>query len=213
MTSMFLEKLIARHNLGENIVDLSLDSAFKKFFLDANNKYYLAYLIYFLTGLSTNYSVRHLKYNESKVKMISDINVYVRKKTIILSTFYDFNNVNLKNNKLVIGNNYIKKEKYITKINFIRSDEKKLCYDNIDKTTKNYYINLNYLEILYKRHRISKKEKKLIILVEREKKILINLFKNDIYMNDILNNINNYSTDKNFILEYDYEIYIKDNRK
>ena len=68
---MTLEKLKIseelKRDLEKNILDLKLDSAFKKIFSDESNKYYLAYLINYCTGFDISYVEKHLKYKNGFV--------------------------------------------------------------------------------------------------------------------------------------------------
>ena len=50
-TNSLIEKIIEREHLDTEILDLTLDPAFKKVFLDERNKWYLSFLISYCTKM------------------------------------------------------------------------------------------------------------------------------------------------------------------
>ena len=71
-----------------------------------------------------------------------------------------------------------------------------------------YDINLEYLkEELYNKNKINREEKRLLIFIEQDKKILESLYKGDVKMKEIVNEVEEekYKNDYSFLLEYDKE--------
>lgn len=60
-----VREIYERNHLDTEILDLTLDSAFKKVFSDEKNKWLLAFLIDYCTNLGINYILKHLKYKNN----------------------------------------------------------------------------------------------------------------------------------------------------
>ena len=234
-------------DLEENIVDLKLDSAFKKVFSDESNKYYLAYLINYCTGMDIDYVEKHLKYknnfvsgnNLSKKIGDTDILVEVEDKVINIEMNKIISETLIRKNKDYVS--FLKSEnvdkirdgkskrKFIMQINvsatsrFKGKENERLVYE-IELREKNlnipdvynseiiYDINLEYLKNnLYNKKKITKKEKNLLLFIERNKNELDKLFGGDRRMKNILSNIKSigYLKDKMFAFEYDREAFRK----
>lgn len=73
-----------------------------------------------------------------------------------------------------------------------------------------YDVNLDFFEReMYKKDILTSEEKKFILLVETDKKILKEICKKEREMNDMLEDVNNLRYDKSFLFEYDHEAHQK----
>ena len=118
---------------------------------------------------------------------------------------------NSKLDKLIIQINISTKAR-IPKTNellyeIVRMD-KNLKVEDVYNSEIIYDINLEYLkEELYNKNKINKEEKRLLIFIEQDKKILESLYKGDVKMKEIVNEVEEekYKNDYSFLLEYDKE--------
>ena len=86
--------------------------------------------------------------------------------------------------------------------------DKNLKVEDVYNSEIIYDINLEYLkEELYNKNKINKEEKRLLIFIEQDKKILESLYKGDVKMKEIVNEVEEekYKNDYSFLLEYDKE--------
>jgi len=176
---MITQKLVNEEvlkDLEENIVDLKLDSAFKKVFSDESNKYYLAYLINYCTGMDIEYVESHLKYKNNFIsgrnldKKIgeTDILVEVEEKVI-----------NIEMNK-TIGETLIRKNKDY--VSYLRSENVEKIKEGMSK--RKFIIQIN----ISASPRIKGKEnERLVYEIELREKNLNIL---DVYNNEIIYDIN-----------------------
>ncbi|MBE6161422.1 MAG: hypothetical protein E7158_04305 [Firmicutes bacterium] len=179
MKKMITQKLVNEEvlkDLEENIVDLKLDSAFKKVFSDESNKYYLAYLINYCTGMDIEYVESHLKYKNNFIsgrnldKKIgeTDILVEVEEKVI-----------NIEMNK-TIGETLIRKNKDY--VSYLRSENVEKIKEGMSK--RKFIIQIN----ISASPRIKGKEnERLVYEIELREK---NLNISDVYNNEIIYDIN-----------------------
>ena len=118
---------------------------------------------------------------------------------------------NSKLDKLIIQINISTKAR-IPKTNellyeIVRMD-KNLKVEDVYNSEIIYDINLEYLkEELYNKNKINREEKRLLIFIEQDKKILESLYKGDVKMKEIVNEVEEekYKNDYSFLLEYDKE--------
>ena len=118
---------------------------------------------------------------------------------------------NSKLDKLIIQINISTKAR-IPKTNellyeIVRMD-KNLKVEDVYNSEIIYDINLEYLkEELYNKNNINREEKRLLIFIEQDKKILESLYKGDVKMKEIVNEVEEekYKNDYSFLLEYDKE--------
>ena len=163
-------------DLEENIVDLKLDSAFKKVFSDENNKYYLAYLINYCTDMDIDFVERHLKYKNNFVSG-RNLDKKVGQTDILVEVEDKVINVEMNKN---IGETLIRKNKDY--VSYLRSE-------NVDKikgvsSRRKFIIQIN----ISAEPRFRGKENERLVyeieLMERNLKIP------DIYNNEIIYDIN-----------------------
>ena len=86
--------------------------------------------------------------------------------------------------------------------------DKNLKVEDVYNSEIIYDINLEYLkEELYNKNNINREEKRLLIFIEQDKKILESLYKGDVKMKEIVNEVEEekYKNDYSFLLEYDKE--------
>jgi len=176
---MTTEEIVSKEvlkDLEENIVDLKLDSAFKKVFSDENNKYYLAYLINYCTGMDIDFVESHLKYKNNFVsgrnldKKIGETDILVE---------VDDKVINVEMNKTV-GESLIRKNKDY--VSYLRSEH----IDKIDNGIfkRKFIIQINISSTA----RIKGKEnERLVYEIELREK---NLNISDVYNNEIIYDIN-----------------------
>jgi hypothetical protein len=236
-----IREIYERNHLDEEILDLKLDSAFKKVFSDEKNKWLLAFLIDYCTNLGIDYIMKNLTYknnfiatnNLSSKTGEGDLIVQVEDKIINLEMNKRVTKTLIRKNKFYVTaqdsmntkmiDSKIIDSKFIIQINISDGPRIKgtnrLMYEvtlmeknlNIEDAYNNimiYDINLAYLKNeLYNKVTLSKKEKRLLIFIEKNKEKLNNLYKGDENMQKVISNLDGigYFKDNNFALLYDHD--------
>jgi len=163
-------------DLEVNIVDLKLDSAFKKVFSDESNKYYLAYLINYCTGMDLDYVEKHLKYKNNFVsgnnlsKKIGDTDILVEVEEKV---------INIEMNKAV-GETLIRKNKDY--VSFLRSENIEKIKNG--KSKRKFIIQINVSATSRFK---GKENERLVYEIELREK---NLNIPDVYNSEIIYDIN-----------------------
>ena len=168
------EEIIKRNKLDENILDLTIDIAFKKVFSDEKNKYYLAYLIWFCTGMDIEYIENHIKYKSNYV-VGNSIDTKVGELDIIVEV--DNCVLNIEMNKRLSETLIRKNKHYISLLNNKYTEKVKN-----NKFNSKYIIQIN----ISTTPRIPKTNRLLYEIEYREKNLNIS----DVYNNEIIYDIN-----------------------
>lgn len=169
-----LEKMIERNHLRDEILDLTLDVAFKKVLSDERNKYYIAYLIWFCTGMDKEYVEKHIKY---KNNFVSSKNL--SKKTGELDIIVEVDNsvINIEMNKKVTETLIRKNKHYVSLLN--GESTKKISNNRFEAK---YVIQIN----ISTKPRIPNTNELLYEIEYMDR----NLKKSDVYNNEIIYDIN-----------------------
>ena len=176
---MIIEEIVREElleDLKENIIDLKLDSAFKKVFSDESNKYYLAYLINYCTGMDIDYVEKHLKYKNNFVSG-KNLNKKIGETDILVEI--DDKVINVEMNREVSETLIRKNKDYVS---YLRSEH--IDKINEGKAERKFIIQIN----ISSKARIKGKENERLIyevvMMERNLKI------EDVYNNEIIYDIN-----------------------
>ena len=238
-----IREIYIRNHLDEEILDLTLDSAFKKVFSDEKNKWLLAFLIDYCTNLGIDYIMKHLRYKNSFISSNNlsnktgegDLIVEVDNKIINLEMNRSVTETLIRKNKFYVTatdsaytriiSNKVIDSKFVIQINISNAprikNTNKLMYEIVlmDRNLKVedaynnfiiYDINLDYLQKeLYNKCKLSKREQRLLIFIEKNKNILNNLYRGDVNMKETLDNLDGigYFKDNDFALVYDHEAF------
>ena len=168
------EEIIERNHLRDEILDLTIDTAFKKVFSDERNKYYIAYLIWYCTGIDKDYVEKHIKY---KNNFVSSKNISKKTGNLDIVVEVDDSVINIEMNKEVTEMLIRKNKHYVSLLNG----------ENTSKIINNRFSSKYIIQInISTKARIPNTDELLYEIEYMEKNLNIK----DVYNNEIIYDIN-----------------------
>lgn len=170
--SRITEELRKKYSLEENIIDLTLDVAFKKVLSMECNKWYLSFIISYCTKLDVDYIMKNLEFKNDSIAG-KDIG----KKTGSGDLIVEIENkiINLEMNREVTESLIRKNKWYVDTLNSNSMDKR-------SKRNKKYIIQIN----ISTKQRIPDKETLMYEIVRMDRNLLVE----DVYNNEIIYDIN-----------------------
>ena len=168
------EEIIERNHLRDEILDLTIDTAFKKVLSDERNKYYIAYLIWYCTGIDKDYVEKHIKY---KNNFVSSKNISKKTGNLDIVVEVDDSVINIEMNKEVTEMLIRKNKHYVSLLNG----------ENTSKIINNRFSSKYIIQInISTKARIPNTDELLYEIEYMEKNLNIK----DVYNNEIIYDIN-----------------------
>ena len=171
-TNKIREDLIKKHKLDENIVDLTLDVAFKKVLSMECNRWYLAFIISYCTKLDIEYILKKLEF---KNDLIAGKNIKKKTGNGDLIVKIDNKIINLEMNRKVTEELIRKNKWYVDTLNSTSVKKKSILKDR-------FIVQIN----ISRTRRIPKTNTLMYEIVRMDRNLLVE----DVYNNEIIYDIN-----------------------
>lgn len=170
--SRITEELRKKYSLEENIIDLTLDVAFKKVLSMECNKWYLSFIISYCTKLDVDYIMKNLEFKNDSIAG-KDIGKKTGRGDLIVEIENKI--INLEMNREVTESLIRKNKWYVDTLNSNSMDKR-------SKRNKKYIIQIN----ISTKQRIPDKEILMYEIVRMDRNLLVE----DVYNNEIIYDIN-----------------------
>lgn len=224
MTKIFKSYLEDETRRKEEIIPGTFDLVFKRIL--TNNREYLAEIVSGITNIPKEDIIEkaeiknseHIVSNINEKKKMSDLIIEVEENVINLEMDREYyKEINRKNNEYIFKISMVNKDKNIMQINFLGyKEEKKNIISKImlrdeegnieDDSITKYKVNLeNLKEKYYNNNKLTKIEKRLLMLILEKREELKDISRGDKVMEEVNKELNELSDDKYLSLLYDWK--------